>query len=302
MACVSPIEAYQLESGDIVFAERGKVLRALKLPCGQCHLCRLERSRQWATRVMHESQMHLANSYVTLTYDDAHLPINGSLRYRDFQLFMKRLRKHFGPVRFYMCGEYGEGLSRRPHYHACLFGVFFEDRVYHCKSDSGADLYSSKLLDSLWQNGLSTIGDVTFDSAAYVARYCMKKVTGNAAAAHYSSFDPLTGELFSLTPEFNKMSLGRKSSGVRGIGSSWFAKYWRDVFPHDYVVVGNSEFAPPRYYSKLLEEMDPDMRESLEVPRYRKSLACAADSSPARLRAREAVSKARMAFSKRKLE
>lgn len=296
MACFSPIEAYQLEGGAIVFAERGRVLRPLKLPCGQCTGCRLERSRQWATRVLHESSCYEFNSFVTLTYDNAHLPVNQSLRYRDFQLFMKRLRKHFGPVRFYMCGEYGEGVARRPHYHACLFGVFFSDRVYHSKSGSGEDLYSSVLLDSLWQNGLSTIGDVTFDSAAYVARYCMKKVTGNKAAAHYSSFDPLTGELFSLTPEFNKMSL------KPGIGAKWFDKFKSDVYPHDFVVVNGVQAPPPRYYDKLLERVDPDMQEALEVPRYRKSLACAVDNSPARLRVREQVTRARLAFKKRSLE
>ena len=111
MPCFHPLDAWQCLNGDVVFTDnlaRNDVIRRLSLPCGRCVGCRLERSRQWAVRCMHEASMHMFNSFVTLTYDDDHLPEYNSLNYKHFQDFMKRLRKSHNGVRFYMCGEYGE--------------------------------------------------------------------------------------------------------------------------------------------------------------------------------------------------
>ena len=119
MPCYYPLNAMRSSSG-IQFT--GDTIGNIKIPCGRCVGCRLERSRQWSVRIMHESQLHAENSFITLTYDDAHVPSDYSLRYPDFQKFMKRLRKHTGlPIRYYMCGEYGETFSR-PHFHSCIFG------------------------------------------------------------------------------------------------------------------------------------------------------------------------------------
>lgn len=277
-----------------MFAERGKVRRKLDLPCSQCIGCRLERSRQWAVRCMHEASMHDSNVFVTLTYDDRNF--NPSLCYRDFQLFMKRLRKKFGKARFYMCGEYGEQF-RRPHFHACLFGVAFPDGVPWSKSASGEMLYRSAVLEGLWPHGFSSYGSVTFESAAYVARYVMKKVTGKAAAAHYSFVDPITGELSSLRPEFNKMSL------KPGIGADWFKVFKSDVYNYDAVIVNGVEARPPRYYDKLLSRSDPMRFEELEYSRYLKiTPEVVADGSSARLAVREQVAHARLGLKFRSLE
>jgi len=274
MACFRPIDAWQLDSGEVVFAERGKIRRSLTLPCGQCVGCRLERSRQWAIRCMHETAMHDASSFVTLTYDDNHLPTDNSLSYRDFQLFMKRLRAKVGSVRFYMCGEYGEQFSR-PHFHACIFGFGFPDRVAFSRSSSGCMVYRSPLLESLWSFGYSSLGDVTFESAAYVARYVMKKVTGRLAASHYEYVSPITGEIISRTPEFCRMSL------KPGIGANWFKKFTTDVTTTDSVVLrGGMQSKPPRYYDKLLANLNPEEHEYLEVRRSNKVTdAMIADSS-----------------------
>ena len=105
-----------------------------------------------------------------------------SLNYKHFQDFMKRLRKSHSGVRFYMCGEYGEDFSR-PHYHALLFNCSFPDRKKHSTGDSGSVIYTSEALSKLWPFGFSSIGDVTFESAAYCSRYIMKKVTGDACEA-----------------------------------------------------------------------------------------------------------------------
>ena len=291
--CVRPLTAWQLDSGEVVWAERGKVRRELSLPCGQRVECRLKRSRQWAIRIMHESQLHEVSSFVTLTYDDAHCP--DGLRYHDYQLFMRRLRKKFPRVKFFMCGEYGEK-TRRPHYHACLFGVGFSDRVVFKRLGSGYNLYESALLNSLWTDGFASVGDLSFDSAAYVARYCMKKATGYAAEMTYCKPDLATGELISIAPEFARMSLRN------AIGKEWLERFKSDVFPRDYVVMNGVKHTVPKYYDKWLREVDPEMAESLEFGREQKRLAYSAENREDRLRAREAVTRARLVFKSRVLE
>jgi hypothetical protein len=135
---------------------------------------------------MHEAKMHPKNCFITLTYNNEHLPSDGSLNYEVFQLFMKRLRKKYGKgIRFYMCGEYGDKLGR-PHFHACLFGHDFADKKLWKTTDSKSKLYRSAELEKLWPYGFSSVGDVTFESAAYVARYIMKKVSGDASESHYT--------------------------------------------------------------------------------------------------------------------
>lgn len=295
MPCYHLIDAWQLETGKIVFAERGKVRRALRLPCGQCVGCRLERSRQWAVRCMHESSLHLQNCFVTLTYDDDHLPDYGSLFYRDFQLFMKRLRKRCGRARFYMAGEYG-AVSFRPHFHACIFGVDFSDRVLFKSVASGFKLYTSAVLAELWSFGFSSVGDVSFESAAYVARYLMKKVTGPASDSYYSRVSLATGEIFSLTPEFCHMSL------KPGIGRMWIERYLDEVVVHDGVVVRGRKCRVPKYYDKYLRMVAPFSADDVEYRRYLESLDFAGESSDARCAVREEVAVARLGFKKRSLE
>lgn len=296
MACFSPLLAWQLDGGEIVFSERGKIKRELRLPCGQCIGCRLERSRQWAVRCLHESQLYDHSVFLTLTYNDNNMSESGSLEYRDFQLFMKRLRKLKGSVRFYMCGEYGED-NFRPHFHACLFNCFFEDREVYKLLPSGSSLYTSKILESLWPYGFSSIGDVTFESAAYVARYVMKKITGPMAEDHYRRYSSVTGEVFDLVPEFTHMSL------KPGIGAAWFAKYRKEVYGNslDRVVVNGHEQKPPRYYDNLLKAATDFQSDMTEFLRYERGLRSRDDSTPERLAVREKVARARLAFKVRTL-
>lgn len=299
MPCYHPLDAWQCFNGDIVFVDnlrKNDIVRSLRLPCGRCVGCRLERSRQWAVRCMHEASLHDFNCFVTLTYDDDHLPEYNSLNYEHFQLFMKRLRKKFSPqtIRFYMCGEYGEDFSR-PHYHVCLFNCFFADRKRVSTSGSGFVLYRSDVLSSLWPYGFSSIGDVTFESAAYVARYVMKKVTGEAADVHYTTVDPITGEISRRVPEFNKMSL------KPGIGASWFEKYNTDVFPSDHVVVRGRESKPPRFYDKLLQRNFPDLVDDVKFSRYIRAMLKRDEESDDRLAIREEVALAKLGMLPRNL-
>lgn len=291
MQCFHPVDAWQNDDGRIVFTERGGG-RALSLPCGQCIGCRVERSRQWAMRCVHESRLYERNSFVTLTYNDDNCP--NSLEYRNFQLFMKKARKKLGPFRFYMCGEYGER-TFRPHYHALLFGLSFDDMYYWRQSESGCRVYRSSTLESLWTLGNCEIGEVTFESAAYVASYCVKKITGDAAEEHYTRVDSSTGEIVKVLPEFSKMSLRP------GIGARFVAKYRDDIYPHDYVIVDGRKVKPPRYYDKWLFDQDGTEVDEVAFARVLKGRKFAFDGTPDRLAVRERVLRGRLSFKKRAL-
>lgn len=288
MACFHPMRAFQCASGDVVFAElsRYDIVKALWLPCAQCVGCRLERSRQWAMRCMHEASLYKHNSFVTLTYSDEHLPDSYSLEYVDFQLFMKRLRKAIAPnqARFYMCGEYGPD-TRRPHFHACIFNCAFSDRKYLFRSGGGEKVYTSDALSALWPLGYATVGDVTFSSAAYVARYIMSKITGDLAETHYA-YETARG-VVQLTPEFNHMSL------KPGIGAEFLRRFTSDIYPHDYVVVNGKEVNPPKYYDRLFSAQFPDVMEQIKFEREALAKSLYGDNTPERLAVKEIIARRR---------
>jgi len=291
MPCYHPLNAMRSSSG-IQFT--GDTIGNIKIPCGRCVGCRLERSRQWSVRIMHESQLHAENSFITLTYDDAHVPSDYSLRYPDFQKFMKRLRKHTGlPIRYYMCGEYGETFSR-PHFHSCIFGFRPEDGVEFSKS-GGNPIYTSEVLSKLWPFGFSSFGELTFESAAYVARYVMKKITGDAAKSHYEVIDDATGEVIQRVPEFAHMSL------KPGIGSGWYDKFHSDVFPHDEVIARGFPCKPPRYYDKLLKRTNSVMHDEIKLQRVLDNYSKWRDNTPERLKIKETVKNAQISNLKRKI-
>lgn len=231
---------------------------------------------------MHEAQLHNESCFLTLTYGDVAPPV--SLRYADFQSFMRRLRKAFPGVRirFFACGEYGERKAR-PHWHACLFGVNFPDR----QKLSSSDLWQSSMLERLWGHGICRIGDLTFESAAYVARYCTKKVTGDLAEAHYRVVDPDTGEVVQREPEMARMSLRP------GIGAGWLRRYVGECYnavSAGKVVARGVECKAPRYYDKLME--DTDVLEFVKQKRIDEARLRRDDNTAARLAVREVVARA----------
>ena len=294
MPCYHPLTAYQCADGSVVFQERRwfNTVKTLSLPCGQCIGCRLEKSRQWAIRCMHEAQMHEKNCFITLTYDDTHLPSDRSLHHEHFQKFIRSLRKRTGiKIRYYMAGEYGDQFGR-PHFHACLFGYDFSDKKLWKKTDSGSVLYRSEYLESIWTYGYSSVGDVNFESAAYVARYIMKKVTGQAAKEHY--VDKETGVI--LSPEYNKMSL------KPGIGKSWLETYQNDVYPHDYVVIRGKKCRPPKYYDKQYHSKNPYEFEELLYKREQNAKLSYADNTQERLNVKEQVTASKISKLKRNLK
>lgn len=261
MACFSPVHAHRLPDGRVVMVGSSKIY-TLELPCGQCIGCRLRRSAVWAMRCMHESSQYSDNCFITLTYNNDNIPLNRSLDYTHFQKFMRRLRKRFKDtkVRFYMCGEYGDNLGR-PHFHAILFNLDFPDKRLWKVSPTGHHLYISDMLAELWPFGYSSIGNVTFESAAYVARYCVSKRTGKGAVHWYSYVDLDTGEYITRVPEFNKMSL------KPGIGYAWLDQFYSDVYPRDGVLVNGKMTKPPRYYDKVYEKHFPEIFDKVKDKR-----------------------------------
>lgn len=297
MACYRPVAAFRTPDG-IVFSEsrRHDIIGRIDIPCGQCLGCRLRRARDWSLRCLHEASLFEDNCFVTLTYGRDKLPPDGSLCYRDYQLFMMRLRKELFPrrIRFFMCGEYGP-LNLRPHYHACLFNVDFPDKVQAGKSGAGEVYFNSPLLDKLWSHGRCSVQPLTRQSAAYCARYIVDKVTGDAAEGHYSFADG-DGVLRFRTPEFSRCSL------KPGIGARWFERFGRDVFPHDYVVADGQKFAPPKYYDKLMRRSGDARMDAVEFAREKRARSASADNTDERLAVREVVHRARVRNQKRELE
>lgn len=266
------------------------------MPCGRCVGCDLEKSRQWAVRCMHEAQMHTDNCFVTLTYDSEHLPPGGSLDRAAFPLFMKRLRQwadYYGvaqKVRYFHAGEYGDR-NGRPHYHACLFGVDFPDK-YHWTTRGEFPVWRSPTLEALWPFGQSEVGTVTFESAAYVARYILKKVRGNTDAdiAAYQAAYGYTDE--DGAPAFREPEYATMSRRP-GIGKAWFEKFADDVYTHDELIMRGEKMRPPRYYDKLLAASDPTKAEAVCFARAR-LVRDLEDVTPRRLKVREAVTLGRI--------
>lgn len=239
--------------------------------------------------------MHEHNCFITLTYDDKHLPLDGSLNKAHFQKFMKRLRDRIFPkkIRFYHCGEYGPKYSR-PHYHSLIFGYDFPDKKLWSLTTGKNRLYRSTELESLWQKGYTTIGSMTKASAGYCARYSIKKLRGPALSVRDPETDLLPyqrindqGEIVDLQPEYATMSTGRKTG--QGIGGSWYEKYKDDVFPDDFVVHEGKRVRTPAYYRKLLEQSDPEISAELRAVRKEHSSLHKLDQTDARLRVREKV-------------
>lgn len=290
MPCFSPIKGWyskkRTENGkrQVVFSiSQANVDMPAEIPCGGCIGCRLERSRQWAIRCHHEASLHKENSFITLTYDEQNLPSNGSLDIRDLQLFLKRLRAKNPKktIRYYACGEYGDK-GRRPHYHACLFGHDFPDKTLWKRQENKEPLYRSELLEKLWPYGYSSIGEVTFQSAAYVARYIMKKLNGEMADRHYTSVDT-NGVIHEIKPEFTTMS--RRP----GVGHKWLAKYASDIYPDDFVIIGGKRMRPPRYYDTNYEIIEPKKFKSLRRLRKKNLKKHAGNNTPERLAVRQEI-------------
>lgn len=322
MPCYKPLQGWMAREvnpsgkrGVVFNISKGFSDQPIEVPCGRCIGCRLLKSRQWALRCMHEASFYEENSFLTLTYNDENLPEGAKLEVEPLQKFMKRLRHHIAPkkIRFFACGEYGDnryndenaptqvrekhlsqyGISAlgRPHYHILLFGHDFGDKEL-IKDRDGIQLFMSKSLEDIWQQGYCTTGAVTFDSAAYCARYAVKKIGGDKKADHYRRIDSETGEETILKPEFVTMSRGGRGKGnenLGGVGKRWFEKYQGDVYPKDFTTFKGKKIKPPTYYDKLLEETCAETFRTIKANRVALAKAMAPDNTLDRLAEKEKV-------------
>ena len=237
----------------------------------------------WGVRIVHESSLHefdCGNSFVTLTYDKEHLPENWELHPPDFRNFIRRLRSRFPQkIRYFQVGEYGNKCRHntvygddtvkdcelcnvgRPHFHACLFNCSFGDLV-SVGEKNGIEYFTSPFLESVWKKGNVQVGELNFWTAAYAARYCLKKVNGEMAYEHYRLISD-DGEWIQIRPEYVTMS--RRP----GIGAGWFEKFGEDVFPSDEVpVVGKGIIKKaPRYYDEILRRENESLYEEVKALR-----------------------------------
>lgn len=255
MACYFPIHGYRATrvnptgKRSIVFRRNeGYSDLPVSIPCGQCIGCRLQYSRQWAIRCVHEASLYQDNSFVTLTYAPG--AIGPSLVKEHFVNFMKYLRRDFGAgIRFFHCGEYGTQ-NLRPHHHVILFNFDFPDKQFF-RISCGHRLYTSSILSTLWPHGFSLIGDVSFESSAYVARYIVKKVTGKAQKGHYGPLEP------------PYLTMSRRP----GIGRPWFDQFGDEVYVDDQVPILHHKYRPPKYYDSNFEKQHPDLFDDVKLKR-----------------------------------
>ena len=308
MTCRAPLEAAQRPGEKPKIYNRGtrpRILlegyRALELPCKQCTSCRLERSRQMATRMMHEAAWWEENYarysiFLTLTYNDEHLPYGGMLVKDHVQNFVKRLRRKISPdnFRYYIVGEYGSqcpdheiekcsicGPLQRPHYHCILFGWTPPGHREVVGTREGYTVYRSDIIDEAWRKtvkpgekkteiGKHEWGSVTFESCQYVARYIIDKIVGDEdkVANHYEKIIWQTGEIVQLPQEFSIVSKGG-NTGKKGIGYQFYEQHMADIYPYDECPIpGRSNVGkPPKYYDGHYEKDHPQEMEKIKEAR-----------------------------------
>lgn len=227
--------------------------------------------------------MYTNNSFITLTYNEENLPYRNQLTHKHFQDFMKRLRKQESEkfIKNFMCGEYGE-LTGRPHYHSILFNHDWKDKKYLKTTPSGEKIYTSEYLSKLWPYGHASTGEATFESAAYIARYCLKKVRGEAAYAHYYRHDA-DGE-YQQVPEYSESS--------NGLGEQYMKFFKNDIYNNDYVIIRGMPTRVPKYYDRKFKQIDEQKLLEIKEERIWKGYNLRHDNTDERLRVKEIVAEA----------
>lgn len=282
---------YQLQKMNAKYLSQNRLIQTI--PCGKCWTCQLNYSAEWATRNMLETLDHEECYFITLTYDDEHLFIPETMTYREeypdgtynireiendgtwisgslypehVTKFLKDLRRwqdyHLGikGIRFFYCGEYGEQ-TQRPHYHMLLYGAHLdpkENYSYHIDKNF-KEHWKNKLLDEIWEYGMHDIALVEWSSAAYVSRYCTKKLNMESNSAKWYA-------------ENGKMQEMIRMSRMPGIGMKYYQSHKLDIYENDSMVMktvkGNTgNFKPPKSFDKLFKEEYPNEFKKIEKKR-----------------------------------
>lgn len=252
--CTRPLECFQNPSGGRpIFGWEGVKLglSKMEIPCGKCPECCKDYYSSWATRGSRELANWPSTLFVTLTYSDEKLPADGSLRKKDVQDFLKRLKKSFGstkenPIRQIYCGEYGTR-TNRPHYHCILFNCDFDDKVKWRKTLQGHQVFTSARLDRLWQNGLAEFGFAGPGSIAYLFKYILKK------KSRKERLQPLVIERDGVTYEVAHEFI--EASRNPGIGA-WMRG--SESLKKGFLSVNGVKQKLPKYYMEWLRVNDPE--------------------------------------------
>lgn len=254
----------QFEKYETIHKNETEEIKVMEIPCGHCIGCRLDYSREWANRCTLEAKKHKNNYFITLTYDEEHLPEGGTLIKKDLQDFIKRLRATWEykynekEIKFYACGEYG-GKTERPHYHVILFNmpIKTENLQPYKINEQHEMLYKCRELDKIWGKGFVTVGGVSWNSCAYVARYMTKKHKGPGAEKYYKEKG--------IIPEFCTMS--RRP----GIGRAYYEENKEEIYWNDEITIptksGVTKVKPSKYYDKLYDQEQPEIMESIKKDR-----------------------------------
>lgn len=248
MTCTNPykltVEKLYKNTPTVFLNKDQYPLGYLELPCGHCIACKIQRSREWTLRIVHELEFWEHASFVTLTYDDKHLPKKNTLVKSDLQKFFKRLRKKISPIKYYACGEYGER-GGRPHYHMILFGIKMDlDTI---KEDGTV---KNSILNDTWDLGLIHAGTVTADSARYVTGYIDKKYNGS-----------MEDEIYTQTGRINPFQICSQGLGLR------FALREQEQLKKNlYTTLKGAKIGLPKYYKKKLN-IDSRLYEARSIQR-----------------------------------
>lgn len=267
-------------------AATGRYRNIQVIPCNKCIGCRLEYSKDWATKGIFEAEQWKDNWFLTITYDNEHLPeaapaINeetgeemdpnpgGTLKPTDLTNFLKRLRTYYERkynhtgIRFMACGEYGSG-SGRAHYHAICFNLPIrqENMSFHEYNENYEALWRCPELEEIWGKGMIVAAEVNWNTCAYVARYITKKVGMPADKEHYKNLG--------LEPEFFRMS--RRP----GIGRQYYEEHKEELYKTDQVLIkkyggGILKAKPPKYYDRLYDLENPEKMEEIKKERKKKA-------------------------------
>lgn len=261
MTCINPRVAYKKSNGQYTLkaiSDNAVITGGITVPCGQCMPCRISKTQEIATRMVHESYMHKENCFITLTYADECLPKGNTVKVEHMQKFLKKLRRKIEPqkLRVAYIGEYGE-ITHRAHYHACIFGWIPTDLKPFKKNMHGDQLYTSETLLKTWGLGHVTVGQFNLTTAEYTAKYLIKSFIGKDKETYYKDREP----------PFIRLS--RRPA----IGLEFYEKYKDQLYSQDHTVLDGKVRKLPKYYDGKYKKEFPQEFQQLKKQRYAKGKA-----------------------------
>ena len=285
MPCYFPNQVLFPDSGRPIFKgsrsyeeEKGHLPEGF-LPCGSCEGCRLKKAQDWSIRCTHAASFHKHNYFISLTYNDKHLPREGVVR-KHVACFLKSLKKKYNRHRrrnglpytifeYFYCGEYGENGTKRPHYHICLFGLELTDLVAFKKTKRGNLTFKSAFIEECWHRGYADVGFFEPAAAKYTAMYIQKTKRERKDLKTHWVRDS-NGVAYERNNEIHGSS--------KSLGLKFLKKWTSDIFPSDECAISEVQkdgtkktrlYSPPSYYLRKLKEISIDLYENVKAKRLK---------------------------------